>query len=52
VHAFLANLLREVAHKRVDRRDAYIMAHIAQLLMQSNVAVDRYIEAERQEEGE
>jgi len=52
VHVFLANLLREVAHKRVDRRDAYIMAHIAQLLMQSNVAVDRYIEAERQEEGE
>jgi len=27
------------------------MAHIAQLLMQSNVAVDRYIEAEGQEEG-
>ena len=52
VHVFLANWLREVAHKRVDRPDAYIMAHIAQLLMQSNVAVDRYIEAERQEEGE
>jgi hypothetical protein len=32
VHVFLANLPREVAHKRVDRRDAYIMAHIAQLL--------------------
>jgi len=27
------------------------MAHIAQLLMQSNVAVDRYIEAAGQEEG-
>jgi len=33
-------------------RDAATMAYISQLLMQSNVAVDRYIDAERQEEGE
>ena len=50
VNTFLANLLREVAHKRIDRRDAWVMAHIAQLLLQSNAATDRYLAAQEKEE--
>ena len=35
VTVFLSNLLREVIHKRIDRRDAATMAYISQLLMQA-----------------
>lgn len=41
---FLGNLLREVAHKRVDRRDAVTMAYVAQLLMNSQAAFSRFVD--------
>jgi hypothetical protein len=41
---FLSNILREVAHKRVDRRDAATMVYVAQLLINSQSALGRFVD--------
>ena len=42
VNIFLGNLLREVALKRIDRKDAMAMAYIGQLLLNSHADIDRF----------
>jgi len=46
VNAFLANLVKQLAHKRITRRDAVAFAYISQLLLNSVSALDRERESE------
>ena len=48
VKAFLGNLVKQLAHKRITRRDAVAFAYISQLLLNSVSALDR----ERKSEDE
>jgi hypothetical protein len=44
---FLGNLLQEMALNRIDRREAVAMAYVSQLILNSNLAMDRQRENER-----
>jgi hypothetical protein len=46
INAFLDNLLRLMALKRIDRRDAIAMAYVSQLLLQSVRPLEREMQAE------
>jgi hypothetical protein len=48
VNAFLGNLVKQLAYKRITRRDAVAFAYISQLLLNSVSALDR----ERKSEDE
>ena len=51
VTTFLSNLLREVIHKRIDRRDAATMAYISQLLLAGQAAFQRFADADLNARG-
>ncbi len=42
VNALLGNLVRQLARKRIQRRDAMAIAYVSQLLLSSMAALDRY----------
>ncbi len=42
VNFFLGNLVRQLARKRIHRRDAVAMAYVSQLLLGSIAAMDRH----------
>jgi hypothetical protein len=42
VNALLGNLVRQLARKRIQRRDAMAIAYVGQLLLSSITALDRY----------
>ncbi len=46
VNAFLSNLVKQLAHKRITRCDAVAFAYISQLLLNSVSALDRERESE------
>ena len=46
VNLFLGNLLKQVARRRIPRRDAVALAYISQLLLNSLPALERESEAE------
>src|SRR5882672_8124841 len=48
VSLFLGNLVKQLARKRIARRDAIALAYISQLLLHSLPAVEREAAAERQ----
>jgi hypothetical protein len=50
VNAFLGNLVKQLAHKRITRRDAVAFAYISQLLLNSVSALDREHRAEEAED--
>ena len=52
VTVFLSNLLREVIHKRIDRRDAANMAYISQLLLTGQAAFQRFADADLNSRGD
>jgi len=47
VNLFLGNLLKQVARRRIPRRDAVALAYISQLLLNSLPALERESEAEQ-----
>jgi hypothetical protein len=51
INAFLGNLVKQLARKRIARRDAVALAYISQLLLNSLTALDRQFDAERDAEG-
>jgi len=51
VNLFLGNLLKELVHKRVDRRDAIAQAYICQLLLNTFPHILREVDAETDREG-
>ena len=46
INAFLGNLVRQLARKRIARRDAIAFGYLSQLLLNSLPALDRQLEAE------
>ena len=48
VNLFLSNLVKQLASKRIARRDAIALAYISQLLLNSFPALERAAEAERE----
>ena len=52
VNAFLGNLVKQLAHKRITRRDAVAFAYISQLLLNSVSALDRERESEEDRDDE
>jgi hypothetical protein len=42
VNALLGNLVRQLARRRIQRRDAMAIAYVSQLLLNSMTALDRY----------
>ncbi len=52
VNLFLGNLVKQLARKRIARRDAIALAYISQLLLNSLPALEREIEAENEAETE
>ena len=46
VNLFLGNLVRQLAHKRIARRDAIALAYISQLLLTSQTAMAKEEAAE------
>ena len=52
ITVFLSNLLREVIHKRIDRRDAATMAYISQLLLAGQSAFQRFAAADLNSRGD
>jgi hypothetical protein len=52
VNIFLGNLVKQLARKRISRRDAIAMAYIGQLLLNSLTAMAKEDEAERHFAGE
>ncbi len=52
VNFFLGNLAKQLARKRIARRDAIALAYISQLLLNSLPALERQLEAEREAEKE
>lgn len=52
VNFFLGNLAKQLARKRIARRDAIALAYISQLLLNSLPALDRQLEAEQEAEKE
>lgn len=51
INVFLGNLVRQLARKRIARRDAIALAYIGQLLLNSLPALDRQLEAEKDAAG-
>ena len=49
VNAFLGNLVRQLARKRIARRDAIALAYISQLLLNSFTPLDRQLEVRKKE---
>jgi len=49
VNAFLGNLVTQLAHKRIARRDAMALAYISQLLLNSVSALHREQRSERED---
>jgi len=47
VNAFLGNLVRQLARKRIDRKDAIALAYMSQLLLNSLLPLEKQLEAER-----
>jgi hypothetical protein len=47
INLFLGNLVKQLARKRIARRDAIALAYISQLLLNSLTALDRQFEAEK-----
>jgi len=52
VNLFLGNLVKQLARKRIARRDAIALAYISQLLLNSLPALERELEAENEAEEE
>src|SRR6266851_5892005 len=52
VNLFLGNLVKQLARKRIARRDAVALAYISQLLLNSLPALVREVEAEEEAETE
>jgi hypothetical protein len=52
VNLFLGNLVKQLARKRIARRDAIALAYISQLLLNSLPALERQLEAEQETEKE
>jgi hypothetical protein len=52
VNLFLGNLVKQLARKRIARRDAIALAYISQLLLNSLPALEREVEAENEAEKE
>jgi hypothetical protein len=52
VNLFLGNLVKQLARKRIARRDAIALAYISQLLLNSLPALERQLEAENEAETE
>jgi hypothetical protein len=52
VNLFLGNLVKQLARKRIARRDAIALAYISQLLLNSLPALTREVEAENEAERE
>ena len=52
VNLFLGNLVKQLARKRIARRDAVALAYISQLLLNTLPALDRQLEAEKEAEEE
>jgi hypothetical protein len=50
VNLFLDNLVRQLARKRIARRDAIALAYISQLLLTTHTAMAREIAAEKEAE--
>ena len=51
VNLFLGNLIRQLARKRIARRDAIALAYISQILLTTLRAMEREDEAEKYERG-
>jgi hypothetical protein len=49
VNRYLGNLLKQIAHKRIHRRDAIAQAYVCQLLLNSLPALDRQHDRENPE---
>jgi hypothetical protein len=47
VNVFLGNLVKQLAHKRIARRDAVALAYISQLLLNSLSALSRELRSEK-----
>ena len=52
VNLFLGNLVKQLARKRIARRDAIALAYISQLLLNSLPALEREVEAVNEAEKE
>jgi hypothetical protein len=52
VNFFLGNLAKQLARKRIARRDAIALAYISQLLLNSLPALERQLDAEQEAETE
>ena len=52
VNLFLGNLVKQLARKRIARRDAIALAYISQRLLNSLPALEREVEAENEAEEE
>ena len=50
VNFFLGNLAKQLARKRIARRDAIALAYISQLLLNSLPALERQLDAEQEAE--
>jgi hypothetical protein len=50
VNLFLGNLVKQLARKRIARRDAIALAYISQLLLNSLPALERAVEAKKEAE--
>ncbi len=50
VNLFLGNLAKQLARKRIARRDAIALAYISQLLLNSLPALERHLDAEQEAE--
>jgi len=51
VNLFLGNLVRQLARKRIARRDAIALAYISQLILTSQTAMAREAESEKETEN-
>ncbi len=51
VNLFLGNLLTQLVHKRIDRRDAIAQAYICQLLLNTFPHMQREFDAQKDAEG-
>jgi hypothetical protein len=47
INLFLGNLVKQLARKRIGRRDAVALAYVSQLLLNSLTALDLQYEAEQ-----
>ena len=52
VNTLLGNLVRMLAHKRIDRKDAIAIAYMSQLLLNTLTPLERELQAEQKAAGE